>query len=119
MCNTIGYPNLSTDEETTTTTTTAENEAKPRANKTRYQHRQFVHQWVCIRDIIDGLITCNHILKYKNISEILIKMDLWLKSKLNQKKSESSVETVTNNKSFKEKARQFVWDLMEMKYDNH
>ncbi len=105
MCNTIGYPNLSTDEETTTS----------RTNKSRYQHRQFVHQWVCIRDIIDGLITCNHILKYKNISEILIKMDLWLKSKLNQKKSESLMTTVTNKKSFKEKTRQFVWDLMEMK----
>jgi hypothetical protein len=84
-------------------------------NKRRYQHRQYVHQWICIRDIVDGLITCNYTLKYKNINEILIKMDLWLKSKINQTKSDFSIARITNIKSFKEQARQLVWDLMEMK----
>jgi hypothetical protein len=51
-------------------------------------------------------------LKYKNINEILIKIDLWLKSKMNPTKSEL---TIMNIKSFKAQARQLIWDLMEMK----
>jgi hypothetical protein len=78
----------------------------------RHQHREYIHQWICIRDIVDGLITCNHILKNKNISEILTKMDLWLQSKI---KSNSSTSEVSDIKSYKAKARQLVWDLMEMK----
>jgi hypothetical protein len=107
----IGYPNLLINEELTIENE-GENQIKPSTNKSRYQHRQYIHQWICIRDIIDGLVTCNHILKYKNINEILIKIDLWLKSKMNPTKSEL---TITNIKSFKAQARQLIWDLMEMK----
>lgn len=84
----------------------------------RHQHRQFVHQWICIRDVIDGLITCNHTLKSKNIMDILTKMDAWIKQRnepktiqLKATKSESS----TNVKVFKARTRQLIWDLMEMK----
>ncbi|CAF1244681.1 unnamed protein product [Adineta steineri] len=112
LCNAIGYTNLLNDDE-------SNNNNKTRINKTRYQHRQYVHQWICIRDIIDGLITCNHILKSKNINEILIKMDLWLKEhhqiKDKQIKPTKSESSITNIKTFKAKARQLIWDLMEMK----
>jgi len=85
----------------------------------RHQHRQYVHQWICIGDVIDDLITYNHTLKNNNINEILIKINLWLKqqyeSKINPIKSESSISVITNIKLFKVQARQLVWDLMEMK----
>src|SRR5579871_2138743 len=82
LCNAIGYPNLSIDEESINE---GDNNTKTRTDKVRYQHRQYVHQWICIRDIVDGLITCNHILKSKSINEILIKMDLWLKQRYESK----------------------------------
>ena len=54
--------------------------------------------------------------------EILSKMDLWIKQRnepkaieLKPTKSESSIMTTTNIKLFKARARQLVWDLMEMK----
>jgi len=88
----------------------------------RHQYRQYVHQWICIRDITDGLITCNHTLKSKNIMEILTKMDLWVKQRnesktiqLKSTKSELSILTSANIKLFKAQTRQLVWDLMEMK----
>jgi hypothetical protein len=83
----------------------------------RHQHRQYIHQWICIRDVVDGLITCNHTLKTKNIMEILSKMDLWIKQRNESKptKAESSIMTTTNIKLFKARTRQLVWDLMEMK----
>jgi hypothetical protein len=101
LCNTSGYSNLLINEGDNKT-------------KIHHLHRQYVHQWICIRDIIDDLITCNRTLKNKNINEILIKIDLWLKRK-NQIKSESSITGVKNIKFFKAKARQLIWDLMEMK----
>ena len=83
---------------------------KIRVHKMR---RQYIHQWICIQDIIDDLITCNYTLKNKSINEILLKMNRWLKqrseSKIIQLKSELNI------KLFKAKARQLVWDLMEMK----
>lgn len=89
------------------------------AYRTRHQHRKYIHQWICIQDIADGLITCNHVLKSKNINEILIKMDLWLKqryeSKANASTSSKLDSSITDTKSFKATARQLVWDLMEMK----
>ncbi|CAF2770660.1 unnamed protein product, partial [Rotaria sp. Silwood2] len=121
LCNAIGYPNLLIDEESTSEKSTNEtnNNTKTQIHKMHYQYRQYVHQWICIRDIINSLITCNHTIKCKNINEILIKMDIWLKqrieSKTNQIKSESSMIKITNIKLFKVKARQLVWDLMEMK----
>ncbi len=88
----------------------------------RPQHRQYIHQWICIRDIVDGLITCNHILKSNSIMEILSKMDIWVKQRNEPKAIElkptdsgSSVMTTANIKLFKARARQLVWDLMEMK----
>jgi hypothetical protein len=84
----------------------------------RHQHRQYIHEWICIRDIIDGLITCNHTLKNKSIMEILSKMELWVKQrnepKTIQLKSTNS-ESSLNVKLFKARARQLIWDLMEMK----
>ncbi len=113
LCNTIGYPNLLINKELST-----QNE-KDNKTKMRHQHRQYIHQWICIRDVIDDLITCNHTLKNNNINEILIKINLWLKqkygSKINPIKSESSISVITNIKLFKVQARQLVWDLMEMK----
>jgi hypothetical protein len=123
ICNDIGYSNLITYDESATQNTNNEGDNIKRiptkyAHKMRYQHRQYVHQWICIRDIIDGLITCNHTLKSKSIMEILSKMDLWVKQRnepktiqLKPTKSESS----TNIKLFKARARQLIWDLMEMK----
>ena len=103
MCNTLGYPNLSTIEE--------EHRTKP-----RFHRREKIYQWICIRDIIDGLITCNRTLKHKNISEILVKMDQWLKANTDQTKSRTmTLAPITNIKSFKSQARQLVWDLLEMK----
>jgi hypothetical protein len=123
VCNAIGYSNLLTYDEPTTQKTTNEGDNnKTRsptkyAHKMRHQHRQYIHQWICIRDVVDGLITCNHTLKTKNIMEILSKMDLWIKQRNESKptKSESSVMTTTNIKLFKARTRQLVWDLMEMK----
>jgi 5-formyltetrahydrofolate cyclo-ligase len=123
LCNDIGYSNLITYDESTTLNSSNEEDNSQRAptkyaHKMRHQHRQYVHQWICIRDIIDGLITCNHTLKSKSIMEILSKMDLWVKQRnepktiqLKPSKSDSS----TNVKLFKARARQLVWDLMEMK----
>ncbi|CAF0762137.1 unnamed protein product [Rotaria sordida] len=133
VCNAIGYSNLLTYDELLTQKANNEEDNNnnnnniqrtptKQAHKMRHQHRQYVNQWICIRDIIDGLITCNHTLKNKMIVEILSKMILWVKqrneskileSKLN--KSESSIMTITNIKLFKARARQLVWDLMEMK----
>lgn len=109
LCNTIGYSNLSVSAKPTS------GPGEEDKTKTRYQRRQHVHQWISIQDIVDGLITCNHILKYKDINEILIEMDLWLKSKTNEVKSEVTTTVMTNIKSLKANARQLVWDLMEMK----
>jgi len=85
----------------------------------RHQTRQYIHQWICIRDIVDGLITCNHTLKSKNIMEILSKMETWIKQR-NQPKTiqlkATHFDLNINAKLFKAKARQLVWDLMEMKY---
>ncbi|CAF3507375.1 unnamed protein product [Rotaria sp. Silwood1] len=117
LCNAIGYPNILIDKESTNEANN--NIAKTQIYKMHLPHRQYVHQWICIRDIVNGLITCNHTIKCKSINEILIKMDIWLKqrneSKNNQLKSESSITKITNIKIFKAKARQLVWDLMEMK----
>lgn len=103
VCNTFGYPNLSTIEE--------EHKTKP-----RFHRREKVYQWICIRDIVDGLITCNRNLKYRNINDILIKMDLWLKSNTDRTKSQITTSTpLMDIKSFKRQARQLIWDLMELK----
>ena len=101
LCNSIGYSNLSAIG--------GDNQTKP-----RFQRRDKVYQWICIRDIVNGLITCNRTLKQRNLNEIFMKMDLWLESK---PKSEITTLTtpITNIKSFKAQARQLVWDLMEMK----
>jgi hypothetical protein len=128
VCNAIGYSNLLTYDEPTTQKTTNEGDNnKTRsptkyAHKMRHQHRQYIHQWICIRDICDSLITCNHILKSKSINEILTKMDLWVKQRNEPKTiqlkptiSDSSIMSTTNIKLFKARARQLVWDLMEIK----
>jgi hypothetical protein len=129
VCNAIGYSNLLTYDETVTQKTTNEEDNNiikrtptKLAHKMRHQHRQYIHQWICIRDIVDGLITCNHTLKIKNIMEVLSKMDRWISQRnepkaieLKSTKSESSIMTTTNIKLFKARARQLVWDLMEMK----
>lgn len=92
------------------------------SQKLRFQHRQYVHQWICIRDIIEGLITCNHILKGKSIHEILTKMNLWLKTRhettnlqLKPTKIDHPLLDTSHVKLFKARARQLIWDLMEMK----
>ncbi|CAF3247635.1 unnamed protein product [Rotaria sp. Silwood2] len=132
ICNAIGYSNLLTyDESVTQKANNEENNNNNNniqrtptkyAHKMRPQHRQYIHQWICIRDIVDGLITCNHTLKNKIIMEIFSKMILWVKQRNESKilelklaKSESSIMTTTNIKLFKARARQLVWDLMEMK----
>ena len=86
-------------------------------NRVRAQHRNQVHQWICIRDIVDGLITCNHILKSKTISEILNKMDLWVKQRNSPKPNTSELSKLSMEeiKIYKSKARQLIWDLMDMK----
>lgn len=119
-CNAIGYPSLLISDEPATQKNNSEGETKTSikiALKSRYQHRQYLHQWICIRDIIDGLITCNHTLKNKVIMDILSKMDLWVKQRNESKivKSEPSTITTANIKLLKTRARQLVWDLMEMK----
>ncbi len=123
LCNDIGYSNVITyDESVVQNSSTDEDNSKRTptkyAHKMRHQHRQYVHQWICIRDIVDGLITCNHTLKSKSIMEILSKMDVWITQRnepktiqLKPTKSDSS----TNVKLFKARTRQLVWDLMEMK----
>ncbi|CAF1531972.1 unnamed protein product [Adineta steineri] len=131
VCNAIGYSNLLTYDESIAQKSNNEDEndssnAKKTptkyAHKMRHQHRQYIHQWICIRDIVDGLITCNHVLKSKGIMDTLSKMDIWVKQRnepkviqLKPAKSESSVMTTANIKLFKARARQLVWDLMEIK----
>ncbi|CAF0785865.1 unnamed protein product [Rotaria sp. Silwood1] len=134
-CNAIGYANLLTYDELITqkanneednnnnnNNNTVQRTPTKFAHKMRPQHRQYIHQWICIRDIVDGLITCNHTLKNKIIMEILSKMILWVKQRnelklleLKLNKSDSSSIITTNIKLFKARARQLVWDLMEMK----
>jgi hypothetical protein len=111
LCNAIGYPNLITDEESPTQKPAT---GKNNNFKKRHQRRQCIHQWICIQDIIDGLITCNYTLKNKNINEILIKINRWIKQRNESNQIQSSL-SITNIKLFKAKARQLVWDLMEMK----
>ncbi|CAF1222847.1 unnamed protein product [Adineta ricciae] len=98
LCNAIGYSSLQIDEDSQTDKpASADDEKKKSRNvKARHQHRQYVHQWMCIRDIIDGLITCNHILKKRN-------------------EPKSDKPSLTNIQQIKGKARQLVWDLMEIK----
>ncbi|UJR33399.1 hypothetical protein I4U23_020846 [Adineta vaga] len=130
VCNAIGYSNLLTYEESTVKTSVNDTETNndikctptKYAHKMRHQHRQYIHEWICIGDIVDGLITCNNTLKSKNISEVLVKMNLWIKQRnepktieLKPTKSESILMASTNIKLFKARARQLVWDLMEMK----
>ena len=120
ICNAIGYSNLLVYDESNIDGETRSPTKSP--HKMRHQHRQYVHQWICIRDIVDGLITCNHILKGKSIHEILSKINLWIKQRHESKtlqlkptKSESPLMDMSNVKLFKARARQLVWDLMEMK----
>ncbi|CAF4647902.1 unnamed protein product [Rotaria socialis] len=129
ICNAIGYTNLLTYDELITQKTTHEdnnnnnnNNSIQRtptkyAHKMRHQHRQHIHQWICLRDIVDGLITCNHSLKNKIIMETFSKMILWVKQRNEPKvdKSESLTMTTTNIKLFKARARQLIWDLMATK----
>ena len=128
VCNAIGYPTATSEEASATplkTSDAADSSSKPRtvaknAHKTRHQHRKYIHQWICIQDIADGLITCNHVLKSKSINEILIKMDLWLKQRFESKTKDATTSAkrelpIIDTKSFKANARQLVWDLMEMK----
>ncbi|CAF1413659.1 unnamed protein product [Rotaria sordida] len=113
LCNAIGYPNLLIDEESTNETN---NNTKTQIHKIHHQYRQHVHQWICIQDIVNGLITCNHTIKCKSINEILIKMDIWLKQRNELKNNQiKSITKIINIKLFKVQARQLVWDLMEMK----
>jgi hypothetical protein len=126
ICNDIGYSNLITYDESVTqksnneedNTTNTKRIPTKYAHKMRHQYRQYVHQWICIRDIIDGLITCNHTLKSNSIMEILSKMDIWVKqrneSKIIQLKPTKSLTSININ-LFKAQTRQLVWDLMEMK----
>ena len=130
LCNAIGYPNLLNHDENqpekpSAASSCVDGEVPTKsATKVRHQHRQYVHQWICIRDIIDGLITCNHILKGKSIHEILSKMNLWIKTRHESKNNDELKSTrapvplldVTNPKVFKARARQLIWDLMEMKW---
>ena len=133
VCNAIGYSNLLTYDESTVEKSVENAEANNSSStvkrtptkyphKMRPQHRQYIHQWICIRDVVDGLITCNHVLKNNSIVEIFSKMDLWVKQRSEPKsielkptKSESSVMTTANIKLFKARTRQLVWDLLEMK----
>ncbi|CAF0944617.1 unnamed protein product [Adineta ricciae] len=133
VCNAIGYSNLLTYDESTVEKSVENTEANNSsstvkrtptkyAHKMRPQHRQYIHQWICIRDVVDGLITCNHVLKNKNLMEIFSKMDLWVKQRnepksieLKPTKSESSEMTTANIKLFKARTRQLVWDLLEIK----
>ncbi|CAF4552572.1 unnamed protein product [Rotaria socialis] len=87
LCNPIGYPNLMIDDEYTSekSTNQVDNNTNTQTYKMHHQHRQYVHQWICIQDIVNDLITCNHTLKSKSISEILIKIDIWLKQRLESK----------------------------------
>jgi hypothetical protein len=124
ICNAIGYNNLliadeskANDEETDPVRTPTKS-----TSKLRFQHRQFVHHWICLRDIVDGLITCNHVLKGKIIQEILVKMDLWVKQHHEPKavqwkpmENDLSLINMSPVKVFKARARQLIWDLMEMK----
>lgn len=127
LCNTIGYPNLLVNDETNVDKSSSsyiDGEIPTKSSiKIRHQQRQYVHQWICIRDIIDGLITCNHILKGKSIHDILSKMNGWIKTRHESKTNVEGKSTradvplfdVTHPKLFKARARQLIWDLMEMK----
>lgn len=120
ICNDIGYANLINYDEITGEKSNNDEEEEVKrsptksAHKMRYQHRQYVHQWICIRDVIDGLITCNHTLKNKNIMDVLSKMDMWIKQR-NEPKKILKCQSLADVKLFKARARQLVWDLMEMK----
>ena len=112
LCNAFGYSNLLKFNDETTN------------HQIRYQQRHFIHQWICIRDILDGLITCNHILKGKIIQDILIKVNLWIKQRyesrpVNLKTIQFDLlgEQMQNKKFLKAQARQLIWDLMEIKYE--
>ncbi|CAF3590670.1 unnamed protein product [Rotaria socialis] len=67
LCNPIGYPNLMIDDEYTSekSTNQVDNNTNTQTYKMHHQHRQYVHQWICIQDIVNDLITCNHTLKSK------------------------------------------------------
>ena len=122
VCNDIGYSNLINNDETNTQKSNNDeennnnNKGSPTksAHKMQHHHRQHVHQWICIRDIVDGLITCSHTLKSKNIVEVLSKMDQWVKQR-NEPKVIKSQSSLTDVKLGKARARQLIWDLMEMK----
>lgn len=123
LCNDIGYSNVLSYDETISEKNSTDDENNKRtptkyAHKMRHQTRQYIHQWICIQDIVDGLITCNHTLKNKNIMEILSKMETWVKQR-NQPKTiqlkETNLDVNINAKLFKAKARQLIWDLIEMK----
>lgn len=116
VCNDIGYSNLLNSDETNVQKSSNDEEKSPTksTHKMRHQYRQYVHQWICIRDIIDGLITCNLTLKNKNIVEVLSKMDQWIKQR-NEPKVIKSQSSLTDVKLGKARARQLIWDLLEMK----
>ncbi|CAF0786912.1 unnamed protein product [Didymodactylos carnosus] len=125
LCNSIGYPNpVSYDEHKTGNNTNNSNNREDNRqrvptkypHKMKHQRRDYVHEWICIRDIYDEYIACDNVLKLKAVSDILVKMDLWLK----QRCQPFSLKTINNDsneniKLFKAKARQLIWDLMEMK----
>ena len=67
-----------------------------------------MHQWIAIRDLINGRITCDYALQTKELRGIFKEID---RSKSDLLKT----TTIDDIKSFKIKARQLVWDLMEMK----
>lgn len=104
-CNSIGYPKIDTCE--------VDKKTIALNNKLRARTRTEIHQWICIRDIIEGLITTNNVLKTKTVSDILNKIDLWLKQR---KEADVAVNShKIDRTSFKANARQIVWDLMELK----
>jgi len=76
-----------------------------------YKNEKTIHQWISIRDLINGWITCDYALQTKDLRRIFKEITQWLNSKSVRLSNTMTID----RKSFKSQVRQFVWDLMELK----
>lgn len=78
------------------------------SNRIQIENKVFL--WICIRDLLNGLITFNNNLKTSTIFNGLTQIDRTL-----TKRHDFREEKLDDVKNFKNQIRQFVWDLMQKK----
>ncbi|CAF0762237.1 unnamed protein product [Didymodactylos carnosus] len=122
-CNSVGYPSPFLYEQKTNGNNNNDSKDNRQNIPTKYPHRMkhqrrdYIDEWICIRDIYGEFVSCNNVLKVKAVSDVLVKIDSWLKQRC-QPFSLSTMNNLNNNENIKlskAKARQLIWDLMEMK----